>query len=46
VGPHPHWSCQLSFETATRAADSLVDERRQGLTVLVHDLAAFRHRNG
>lgn len=37
VGPHPRWSCQLSF---TRAEfDRLIpwlDEHRRGFTVLVH----------
>ena len=37
VGPHPRWSCQLTF---TRAEfDQLIpwlDERRNGLSVLVH----------
>jgi aromatic ring-cleaving dioxygenase len=37
VGPHPHWSCQLAFDS--RVFDELVpwlDEHRGALTVLVH----------
>ena len=37
VGPHPHWSCQLAFDSAQ--FDALVpwlDEHRGGLTVLIH----------
>lgn len=37
VGPHPHWSCQLAFESAQ--FDQLIpwlDKNRGGLTVLVH----------
>ena len=37
VGPHPHWSCQLSFDSAQ--FDALIpwlDAHRDGLTVLVH----------
>lgn len=37
VGPHPRWSCQLSFDSAQ--FDKLIpwlDENRGGLTVLVH----------
>jgi len=37
VGPHPHWSCQLTFDS--KQFDRLVpwlDEHRGGLTVLVH----------
>ncbi len=39
VGPHPKWSCQLSFDADE--FDRLIpwlDERRQGLDVLVHPL--------
>lgn len=39
VGPHPHWSCQLSFDRAT--FDQLIpwlDLHRNGLDVLVHGL--------
>ena len=37
VGPHPRWSCQLSFEA--EQFDRLIpwlDAHREGLTVLVH----------
>lgn len=37
VGPHPRWSCQLSFDSAQ--FDRLIpwlDASRDGLTVLVH----------
>lgn len=37
VGPHPRWSCQLSFDS--EQFDKLIpwlDENRGGLTVLVH----------
>ena len=37
VGPHPHWSCQLMFDS--KQFDELVpwlDANRGGLTVLVH----------
>lgn len=37
VGPHPHWSCQLSFNSAQ--FDRLIpwlDEHRKGLDILVH----------
>ncbi|RPI45945.1 MAG: 4,5-dioxygenase [Betaproteobacteria bacterium] len=37
VGPHPHWSCQLSFDSTQ--FDRLIpwlDAHRGGLTVLVH----------
>ncbi|OEY65423.1 DOPA 4,5-dioxygenase family protein [Marinobacter sp. X15-166B] len=39
VGPHPKWSCQISFGTAD--FDQLVpwlDEHRQGLSILIHGL--------
>lgn len=39
VGPHPHWSCQLAFDSAQ--FDALVpwlDSHRDGLDVLVHGL--------
>jgi aromatic ring-cleaving dioxygenase len=39
VGPHPRWSCQLTFD-ATQF-DGLIpwlEENREGLTVLVHAL--------
>ena len=37
VGPHPRWSCQMSFDRSQ--FDKLIpwlDENRHGLTVLVH----------
>jgi len=37
VGPHPHWSCQLAFDS--RQFDELVpwlDAHRNGLNILVH----------
>ena len=37
VGPHPRWSCQLSFDSGQ--FDALIpwlDAHRAGLTVLVH----------
>ena len=37
VGPHPHWSCQLAFDSAQ--FDGLIpwlDAHRGGLNVLVH----------
>ena len=37
VGPHPHWSCQLAFDSAQ--FDRLIpwlEEHRGGLNVLVH----------
>ena len=39
VGPHPRWSCQLSFdkEEFDRVIPWL-DQHRDGLTVLVHPL--------
>lgn len=39
VGPHPHWSCQLSFDEAQ--FDVFIDwleHHRNGLDVLVHGL--------
>ncbi len=39
VGPHPRWSCQLTFDAAE--FDRLVpwlDEHREGLDILVHPL--------
>jgi len=37
VGPHPHWSCQLSFHTCQfdKVIDWL-DQNRNGLDILVH----------
>ena len=37
VGPHPHWSCQLAFDSTQ--FDKLIpwlDEHRGGLNVLIH----------
>ena len=37
VGPHPHWSCQLAFDSAQ--FDALVpwlEGHRDGLNILVH----------
>jgi aromatic ring-cleaving dioxygenase len=37
VGPHPRWSCQLSFDASQ--FDRLIpwlEQNRQGLTILVH----------
>ena len=37
VGPHPHWSCQLSFDS--QQFDGLIpwlDAHRNGLNILVH----------
>jgi DOPA 4,5-dioxygenase len=39
VGPHPRWSCQISF--GTKDFDAFIpwlDSHRQGLTILVHGL--------
>jgi aromatic ring-cleaving dioxygenase len=37
VGPHPHWSCQLSFD-APRFDEVItwLDQHRHGLNILVH----------
>jgi DOPA 4,5-dioxygenase len=40
VGPHPHWSCQLAFDSAQ--FDRLIpwlEQHRGGLDVLVHGLS-------
>lgn len=39
VGPHPHWSCQLAFDT-TRfdALIAWLEAHRAGLNILVHGL--------
>jgi aromatic ring-cleaving dioxygenase len=37
VGPHPHWSCQLAFDS--KQFDGLIpwlDAHRNGLNILVH----------
>ena len=39
IGPHPCWSCQITF--GTRDFEDFIpwlDARRQGLTVLIHAL--------
>ena len=37
VGPHPSWSCQLSFDRDQfEGLIPWLDENRQGLTILVH----------
>ncbi|HXE21875.1 MAG TPA: DOPA 4,5-dioxygenase family protein [Rhodoferax sp.] len=39
VGPHPHWSCQIAFDSAQ--FDPVIDwleHNRNGLDVLVHGL--------
>jgi aromatic ring-cleaving dioxygenase len=39
VGPHPHWSCQLTFDA--RQFDALIpwlEAQRGGLNILVHAL--------
>jgi aromatic ring-cleaving dioxygenase len=37
VGPHPHWSCQLSFtSTQFDAVIPWLERHRDGLNVLVH----------
>ena len=40
VGPHPHWSCQLSFDSSQ--FDGLIgwlEKNRNGLDILVHGLS-------
>lgn len=40
VGPHPRWSCQLSFDADTFPAFvPWMDEHRDTLSVLVHGLS-------
>lgn len=37
VGPHPHWSCQLAFDsTQFDALIPWLDTHRAGLNILVH----------
>jgi DOPA 4,5-dioxygenase len=39
VGPHPMWSCQISFDS--QSFDGLIpwlDKHREGLSVLVHPI--------
>lgn len=39
VGPHPHWSCQIAFDSATFAPlIEWLEANRNGLDVLVHGL--------
>lgn len=37
VGPHPFWSCQLSFDSAQfERVIAWLEQHRQGLDILVH----------
>ena len=37
VGPHPHWSCQIAFDSAEfERIVPWLEQHRQGLDVLVH----------
>ena len=37
VGPHPHWSCQLSFDSGRfDMVIAWLDKHRNGLNILVH----------
>ena len=39
VGPHPHWSCQIAFDSSQ--FDALIEwleQNRNGLNILVHGL--------
>ena len=39
VGPHPHWSCQIAFDSSK--FDALIEwleQNRNGLNILVHGL--------
>lgn len=39
VGPHPHWSCQLTFNRAQfDSVISWLETHREGLNILVHGL--------
>jgi len=39
VGPHPHWSCQIAFDsTQFEALIPWLEQNRQGLDVFVHGL--------
>jgi len=43
VGPHPHWSCQLEFDSAQfEGLIPWLDAHRNDLTILVHALTG-RH---
>lgn len=40
IGPHPRWSCQVSFGTRDfESYISWLEENREGLTILVHPLS-------
>ncbi|MDB5932046.1 MAG: hypothetical protein JWR60_3753 [Polaromonas sp.] len=40
VGPHPHWSCQLAFDSAQfERLIPWLEQHRDGLDVLVHGLS-------
>src|SRR4051812_5960076 len=40
VGPHPYWSCQLTFDAPQfDALIAWLDEHREGLDILVHGLS-------
>lgn len=39
VGPHPHWSCQLAFDSAEfERVIAWLEQNRNGLDVFVHGL--------
>ncbi|MGH8820529.1 MAG: DOPA 4,5-dioxygenase family protein, partial [Rhodoferax sp.] len=39
VGPHPHWSCQIAFDSAQfESFMAWLEQNRNGLDVLVHGL--------
>jgi DOPA 4,5-dioxygenase len=39
VGPHPHWSCQIAFDsTQFESVITWLEQNRNGLDVLVHGL--------
>lgn len=39
VGPHPHWSCQIAFDSAQfETFIPWLEQHRDGLDVLVHGL--------
>ena len=39
VGPHPHWSCQIAFDSAQfEPVIAWLEQNRDGLDVLVHGL--------
>jgi aromatic ring-cleaving dioxygenase len=40
VGPHPYWSCQLTFDSSHfEGLIPWLDENRNGLDILVHGLS-------